>query len=44
MSSSRTDALLRGIGVTGSIPFSVPHSAKLIVLPYVLKQMGKLTM
>jgi peptidoglycan/xylan/chitin deacetylase (PgdA/CDA1 family) len=39
----RTDALLRGIGVTGSIPFSVPHGAKLIVLPYVLKQMGKLT-
>ena len=38
----RTDALLRGIGVTGPIHFSPPHGAKLVVLPYVLKQMGKL--
>ena len=38
----RTDALLRGIGVAGPIHFSPPHGAKLIVLPYVLKQMGKL--
>jgi peptidoglycan/xylan/chitin deacetylase (PgdA/CDA1 family) len=38
----RTDALLRGIGVTGAIHFSPPHGAKLIVLPYVLREMGKL--
>ena len=39
----RTDALLRGVGVTGPIPFSAPHGAKFIVLPYVLRQMNKLT-
>jgi peptidoglycan/xylan/chitin deacetylase (PgdA/CDA1 family) len=38
----RTDALLRRIGVNGPIHFSTPHGAKLIVLPYVLRQMGKI--
>jgi len=37
----RTDALLRGIGVTGDICFGPPHGSKLVVLPYVLGQMGK---
>ena len=37
----RTDALLRGIGVTGDIHFSPPHGARLLVLPYVLGQLGK---
>jgi peptidoglycan-N-acetylglucosamine deacetylase len=39
----RTDALLRGIGVSGDIPFRPPHAAKFIVLPYVLVQMKKLS-
>ena len=39
----RTDALLRGIGVSGQIHFRPPHASKFIVLPYVLKQMGKLS-
>jgi len=39
----RTDALLRGIGLTGPIHFSPPHGSKLIVLPYVLAQMDKLS-
>jgi peptidoglycan/xylan/chitin deacetylase (PgdA/CDA1 family) len=38
----RTDALLRGIGVVGPIQFSPPHGAKLVILPYVLRQMGKI--
>ena len=29
--------------MTGPIHFSPPHGAKLIVLPYVLKQMGRLS-
>ena len=37
----RTDALLRGVGVTGEIFFGPPHGAKLLVLPYVLVQMNK---
>jgi len=39
----RTDALLRGIGVSGEIHFRPPHAAKFIVLPYVLVQMKKLS-
>jgi peptidoglycan/xylan/chitin deacetylase (PgdA/CDA1 family) len=39
----RTDALLRGIGVTGRIHFRPPHASKFIVLPYVLRQMDKLS-
>ncbi len=39
----RTDALLRGIGATGPIHFRPPHASKFIVLPYVLTQMGKLS-
>jgi peptidoglycan/xylan/chitin deacetylase (PgdA/CDA1 family) len=38
----RTDALLRGVGVTGDIYFSPPHGAKLVVLPYVLVKMQKI--
>lgn len=40
---SRTDALLRSLGVTGDIHFSPPHGSKFVVLPYVLTQMGKLS-
>jgi peptidoglycan-N-acetylglucosamine deacetylase len=39
----RTDALLRGVGVSGDIHFRPPHAAKFIVLPYVLARMNKLT-
>jgi peptidoglycan/xylan/chitin deacetylase (PgdA/CDA1 family) len=39
----RTDALLRGVGVTGDIFFRPPHAAKFVVLPYVLRDMGKLS-
>ena len=39
----RTDALLRGIGVSGAIRFRPPHTAKFIVVPYVLRQMDKLS-
>jgi len=39
----RTDALLRGIGVTGEIYFRPPHASKFLVLPYVLRQMNKLS-
>jgi peptidoglycan-N-acetylglucosamine deacetylase len=39
----RTDALLRGIGVTGAIHFRPPHAAKFIVLPYVLARMNKVS-
>jgi peptidoglycan/xylan/chitin deacetylase (PgdA/CDA1 family) len=39
----RTDALLRGIGVSGEIHFRPPHAAKFLVLPYVLTQMNKLS-
>jgi peptidoglycan/xylan/chitin deacetylase (PgdA/CDA1 family) len=37
----RTDALLRGIGATEPIHFRAPHAAKLVVLPWVLRRMGK---
>jgi peptidoglycan/xylan/chitin deacetylase (PgdA/CDA1 family) len=39
----RTDTLLRDIGVSGKIHFRPPHASKFIVLPYVLVQMGKLS-
>jgi len=39
----RTDALLRGIGVSGDIHFRPPHASKFIVLPYVLTRMHKLS-
>jgi peptidoglycan-N-acetylglucosamine deacetylase len=39
----RTDALLRGVGVTGDIPFRPPHSAKFIALPCVLRDLRKLS-
>jgi len=39
----RTDALLRGIGVSGDIHFRPPHAAKFLILPYVLTQMNKLS-
>jgi len=39
----RTDALLRGVGVTGDIFFRPPHAAKFVALPYVLREMGKLS-
>ena len=39
----RTDALLRGIGVSGDIHFRPPHASKFLVLPYVLVQMEKLS-
>ena len=40
---TRTDRLLREIGVTGEIGFRPPHLSKLIVLPYVLRKMGTLS-
>lgn len=39
----RTDKLLREVGVTGDIHFRPPHASKFIVLPYVLRQMKKLS-
>jgi peptidoglycan/xylan/chitin deacetylase (PgdA/CDA1 family) len=39
----RTDALLRAIGVAGDIHFRPPHAAKFIVLPWVLRDMKKLS-
>jgi peptidoglycan/xylan/chitin deacetylase (PgdA/CDA1 family) len=39
----RTDRLLTNLGVRGPIHFRPPHMSKLIVLPYVLGQMDKLT-
>jgi peptidoglycan/xylan/chitin deacetylase (PgdA/CDA1 family) len=39
----RTDKLLRDIGVSGAIHFRPPHASKFIVLPYVLVQMGRLS-
>jgi peptidoglycan/xylan/chitin deacetylase (PgdA/CDA1 family) len=39
----RTDALLRGVGAAGDIPFRPPHAAKFIVLPCILVEMGKLS-
>ena len=39
----RTDALLRAMGVTGPIHFRPPHASKFIVLPYVLREMQKLS-
>jgi peptidoglycan/xylan/chitin deacetylase (PgdA/CDA1 family) len=39
----RTDQLLRGIGATGNLHFRPPHAAKFVILPYVLLQMGKLS-
>ena len=38
----RTDELIRGLGVSAPIHFRPPHGARFIVLPYVLKRMGKL--
>ena len=40
---ARTDALLRQLGVAGDIPFRPPHLTKLVVLPYVLAEMHKLS-
>ncbi len=37
----RTDALLRGVGVTGEILFRPPHAAKFLVLPWVLNDLHK---
>ena len=39
----RTDALIRGLGVTAPIHFRPPHFTKLVILPYVLKSMNKLS-
>jgi len=39
----RTDALIRGLGVTAPIHFRPPHFTKLVILPYVLKTMDKLS-
>jgi peptidoglycan-N-acetylglucosamine deacetylase len=39
----RTDRLLREAGVTGEILFRAPHLSKLIAVPYVLRQMKKLS-
>lgn len=39
----RTDALIRGLGVTAAIPFRPPHAAKFLGLPYVLTTMGKIS-
>jgi peptidoglycan/xylan/chitin deacetylase (PgdA/CDA1 family) len=39
----RTDKLLRDIGVSGQIHFRPPHASKFIVLPYVLREMKKLS-
>jgi peptidoglycan/xylan/chitin deacetylase (PgdA/CDA1 family) len=39
----RTDRLLRGIGVEGDIYFRPPHASKFLALPYVLRQMNKLS-
>ena len=38
-----TDAAIRGIGYTGPIPFRPPFGKKLVVLPWVLSQMGRPT-
>jgi peptidoglycan/xylan/chitin deacetylase (PgdA/CDA1 family) len=40
---ARTDQLLRDMGVSGEIHFRPPHLSKLVVLPYVLGQMDKLS-
>ena len=39
----RTDQLLRSLGVTGDIHFRAPHLSKFLVLPYVLRQLGKVS-
>jgi peptidoglycan-N-acetylglucosamine deacetylase len=39
----RTDHLLRDLGVSGEIHVRPPHLAKLLVLPYVLREMGRLS-
>ncbi len=36
-----TDALLRGIGYTGEVLFRPPYTKKLLVLPWVLRELGK---
>jgi peptidoglycan/xylan/chitin deacetylase (PgdA/CDA1 family) len=33
-----TDALLRGLGVTGDIPFRAPYGASFLVLPWILRR------
>lgn len=38
---TRADALIRSTGYSGPITFRPPYGQKLIVLPYILKQMGK---
>ncbi|MDY7228210.1 polysaccharide deacetylase family protein [Hyalangium rubrum] len=38
---SRTDALLREVGVRGDIPFRAPFGKKLFVLPWVLSRQGR---
>lgn len=40
---ARTDRLLRDVGVTGDIHFRAPHLSKFIVLPYVLRQMNRVS-
>ena len=40
---ARTDQLLREIGVSGDIHFRAPHLSKLIVLPWALRRMNKLS-
>jgi peptidoglycan-N-acetylglucosamine deacetylase len=39
----KTDRLLREVGVTGNIHFRPPYGLKFVVLPYVLMQLGKVT-
>jgi peptidoglycan/xylan/chitin deacetylase (PgdA/CDA1 family) len=38
---AKTDALLRGLGVQGAIPFRAPYGKKLLVLPWVLARQGR---
>ncbi len=38
---SKTDALLREVGVKGDIHFRAPHGKKLFVLPWVLSRQGR---
>lgn len=38
-----TDAVIRAVGYDGPITFRPPHGAKLIVLPWVLSQMDRIT-
>jgi peptidoglycan-N-acetylglucosamine deacetylase len=38
-----TDRLLREVGVAGNIHFRPPYGLKFVLLPYVLRQLGKVT-